>query len=149
MTTSSDFQTAERLGKRRSRMVFVLAIFFMMQQASYFSGPDTGMRPVEYVRISGWLAMSVVLLIALTSGGFWFRPKHIRELLDDEVTRANRADAMRFGFMAAMTASIALYFASLFDPMSGRQAIHLIMTVGIGLALLRFGFLERRAQADG
>jgi len=149
VTNSTDFETAERLGKRRSRAVFVLAIFFMMQQATYFSGPDTVTRPVDYVRIGGWLAMSAVLLVGLTSSGFWFRPRRVRELLDDEVTRANRADAVRFGFMAAMTASIALYIVSLFETMTGRQAIHLIMTMGIGLALLRFGFLERRAQADG
>jgi hypothetical protein len=149
VATSTDIETADRLSRRRARMLFVLAILFLTQQASYFSGPDNGMRSVDHVKVAAWLVMSIVMLLALTTGGFWFRSRQVRELMDDEVTRANRADSLRFGFMATMAAAIALYFVSLFDPMSGRQAVHLLMSVGIGTALLRFAFLERRALKDG
>lgn len=145
MTTSTDFETAERLSGRRARMLPVLAIFFLMQQASYVSG----MRAVDHVKIAAWLVLSTVLLLVLTTGGSWFRSKRIRALMDDEVTRANRAEALRVGFIATMIAAIGFYFLSLCEPISGRQAIHFLMSVGIAAALVRFGYLERRALKDG
>jgi len=33
--------------------------------------------------------------------------------------------------------------------MTAREAIHLVLTLGVGGALLRFGLLERRALKDG
>jgi len=148
MTSRTDQEMAERLSKRRARMLPVLAIFFLMQQTAYFSQPDTG-RVVDHFRVSAWIAMSVVMLAGLTSGGFWLRPASVRALLDDEVTRAHRAKSMEAGFIAAMVAAIALYFVTLFEPVSGREAIHLLLSVGIACALLRFAMLERRAHRDG
>jgi hypothetical protein len=147
--SSTDYETAERLGRKRARMLPVLAIFFLAQQVTYFSGAstDTG-RPVDHFKIAAWLVISVVLLAALATGGSWLRPKRVRALLNDEVTRAHRAEAFRTGFLASMLAGVALYVVSLFEALGGRDAIHLLMTVGIGAALLRFGALERRAYRD-
>jgi hypothetical protein len=47
-----------------------------------------------------------------------------------------------------MAGAILLYVVDLFEPMTGRDAIHLLLTVGIAAALLRFGMLERRALRD-
>ena len=147
--TTTDYETAERLGRKRARILPLFAILFLMQQMIFFSGPSAnGGRPVDYIRISGWLAMSAVLLLVLANGGYWFRSREVRALMNDEATRAHRADALRFGFFAAMIACIGLYFLSLFEPLSGREAIHLVLTCGIGAALLRFGMLERRAYRD-
>jgi hypothetical protein len=147
--TLSDIETADRLSRRRARMLPALVVIFAAQQVSYFSQPDSGMRAVDHVKIAAWLVLSVVLLLALATGGFWFKPKAVRALMDDEITRANRADAFRVGFLATMTGAILLYFLSLFDPMSGRETIHLLTTIGIAMALLRFAVLERRALKDG
>ena len=148
MTSRTDQEIADRLGRRRARMLPVLAIFFLMQQTAYFSHPDTG-RAVDHFRVSAWIALSLVMLVMLISGGAWFRPASVRALLEDEVTRAHRAKAFETAFIATMVAAIALYFVSLFEPLSGRDAIHLLLSVGIACALLRFGMLERRAHRDG
>ena len=66
----------------------------------------------------------------------------------EEVTRAHRSDACRFGFFAAMIACVGLYVLSLFEPLSGRDVIHLVLSIGIAVAFLRFGMLERRAYRD-
>lgn len=149
--TNQDIETADRLSRRRARMLPMLAVIFLGQQASYFSGggSDLGSRTVDHLKISAWLALSVVLLAALTTGGFWLRSREVRVLLDDEVTRANRADALRLGFIVTMVAAIALYFITLYEPVGGREAIHILMTAGIAAALVRFGMLERRAHKDG
>jgi hypothetical protein len=149
MTSSSDIEIADRLSRRRARMLPFFAILFLTQQAAYFAEPDTGMRAVDHVKVGAWLVLSIVLLLLLATGGSWIRPKRVRALMDDEVTRANRAEAFRIGFLATMAGAIILYFVSQFEPMSGRLAIHMMVTVGIAAALLRFGFLERRAHRDG
>jgi len=147
--TSTDYETAERLGRKRARILPVFAIFFLMQQASYFSGPnvDTG-RPVDHIRIAAWLVMSIVLLVVLANGGYWFRSREVRALMNDEATQAHRTDAFRFGFFAAMIACVGLYVLGWFEPLGGRDVIHVVMSCGIGAALVRFGMLERRAYRD-
>ncbi|MBS0479366.1 MAG: hypothetical protein JSR79_08715 [Proteobacteria bacterium] len=147
----TDTETADRLVRRRSRVMPVMAMVFVAQQASYFSGTrmDDGSRLVNHVAISAWLAWSIVLLVLLSTGGGWFRNAHVRALTNDESTRANRAEAFWFGFLATMMGAIVLYFISLFEPVSGREAIHVLMTIGIATALLRFAMLEKRALSDG
>ena len=150
MNNPSNVEIADRLSRRRARMLPMLAIIFISQQASYFSGRiEDGTRTVDHVKIGAWLVLSIVMLLALTTGGFWFRPKEVRALLDDDVTRANRADALRIGFLVTMAGAIALYFVNAFEPMGARDAIHILMSFGIVAALLRFGYLERRAHRDG
>lgn len=150
MPTADDIETADRLTRRRARMLPLLVIIFLTQQASYFAAvAEEGTRTVDHVKIGAWLVLSIVMLLALTTGGFWLKPARIRALMDDEVTRANRTEAFRIGFLVTMVGAIALYFVTWFEPVSGREAIHLLMTLGLAAALLRFGFLERRALKDG
>jgi hypothetical protein len=147
----TDTETADQLVRRRARMMPALAMMFVAQQASYFTGTrmDEGTRLVNYVAIGGWLALSTVLLIGLATGGTLFRGAGVRALANDESTRANRAEGFRVGFLATMIAAIILYVISLFEPVGAREAIHILMTAGIAVALLRFGMLERRALKDG
>ena len=142
----TDAETADHLVHRRARMMPALAMMFVAQQASYFTGTrmDEGTRLVNYIAIGGWLALSIVLLSGL-AGFDWFKSAPIRALTNDEGTRANRAEALRLGFLATMVAAILLYILSLFEPLGVRAAIHVLMTAGIAVALLRFGMLERRA----
>jgi len=147
--SSTDHETAERLGRKRARLLPFFAILFLAQQASYFSGPnaDTG-RPVDHIRVAAWLVMSIVLLLVLATGGGWFRSRAVRALMNDEATQVHRTEAFRFGFFAAMTACVGLYVLDLFEPLGGRDVIHLVMSCGIAATLIRFGTLERRAYRD-
>jgi hypothetical protein len=146
MVAQTDIEAADRLNQRRARMLPTMAVIFIAQQGIYFTTRTEDLtRPVDQLRIAGWLLMSIVLLLALTTGGFWFRPKRVRELMDDELTRANRADALRVGFLATMAGAIGLFFVSFFEPLGPRETIHLLMAIGIAMALIRFGQLERRA----
>jgi hypothetical protein len=139
-------EKAEYLSKRRARMLPALAVIFLSQQGIYLShSPDSS---VQTAKISAWLVLSVILLAALSTKGFWLEPKEVRDLIDDENTRANRNDAMRWGFLFSMAAAIGLYFFSMFDNLKGRESIHIIMSLGIAAALIRWGYLERRAHRD-
>jgi len=150
MTDTSDIETADRLSRRRAHALPILAIIFLTQQAAFITQQvEEGTRTVDHVKTGAWLILSVVLLLALTTGGFWFWRKSVRDLLDDDVTRAHRGAAMRTGFLATMMGGIALYLIALFEPVSGREAAHLLVTIGLAAALLRFGVLERRAHRGG
>ena len=142
----SDAEVADRLGRFRARMFPVLAIVFLIQQMAYFSNPPAE-RAVDHVRIGAWVAMTAVILFVLNSRGFWFRPAKVRAMIDDEVTRANRTSAMHWGFVAAMLAGIGVYVLQGVMQLTAREAIHLIVSAGIVMALMRFGLLERRSYA--
>lgn len=146
----SNAETADRMTKRRARILIVSATLFLTLQAVYFvqAGGDTG-RLVDQVRISAWLAWAAVLLLLLATGGGFLRSREVRALMNDEGTRANRAEAFRFGFWAAMATAVVIYFLTMYETVTGREATHLILTAGVGVALLRFGMLERRASRDG
>lgn len=148
--TASDIETADRLSRKRARVMLLLAIVFVTQQAAYVSSRiEDGARAVDHVKIGAWLILSIVLLLLLTTGGAWLRSRAVRALMEDEVTRANRAEAFRLGFLVTMIAGILLYVVTLFEPVAGRDSIHILMSVGLVAALIRFGMLERRAFRDG
>jgi len=140
-------EKAEFLSKRRARMLPALAIIFVSQQASYFTNTGGG-GSAQAVKTSAWLVLSVVLLAALATKGFWLERKEVRDLVDDENTQANRNEAMRWGFLFSMAAAVAIYFLTLFDNVKAREAIHIIMSLGIAAALIRWAVLERRALRD-
>ena len=141
---SGDAETADRLGRRRARMLPVLAMMFLIQQAAFFSNPPAE-RAVDHVRIGAWVVLTTVILMVLNSRGFWFRSKAVRAMIDDDVTRANRAAAMHWAFVATIVAAIGVYVAQGAVQFTTREAIHLIVSVGIVAALMRFGLLERRS----
>ena len=148
MSETSTVDRAERLGRRRARMLPFLAVIYISQQAAFFATPDSG-RAVDHVKISAWLVLSLILLLALATGGSWLQSKEVRALMNDEVTQANRSKAMTLGFLFAMAGGMALYFLYQFEPFTAREAIHIILSLGLGAALVRFGMLERRAHRVG
>jgi hypothetical protein len=145
----SNVEKAERLSRRRARMLPFLALIYISQQATFFTGDALEGRSVDHVKIGAWLVLSLVMLLALATNGFWFQNRAIRALIDDESTKAHRASAMSTGFVFSMLAGIALYFLNQFEMVTAREAIHVILSLGLGAALVRFGLLEKRAHGDG
>jgi hypothetical protein len=149
MIAESDSAKAEKLSRKRARSLPIFAVIFISQQAAFFAGFGQGDRTVDNVQVGAWLGLSIVLLLFLATGGGWIYSRAVRDLANDESTRAHRNDAFRVGFLSAMAGCIVLYVLSLIEPLTGREAVHLVMTIGIAAALVRFGFLERRALMDG
>jgi hypothetical protein len=143
-----DQEAAERIGRNRAVTIIVVGGLFLAQQLSNFVGearhPE---RPINYLGAAIWLLTSIVLLVVLATD-LWFGPAEVGPLVNDEVTRAHRAEAMRFGFLATIAACFCLYPVSLFAPLSGRHGIHLVTSVGLAAAMIRFGLLERRAHGE-
>ena len=149
MNEHSISEQADRLSRRRARTLPFLGLIFLAQQASFLSMPEHSARPVDHVKIGAWLVLSIVLLAGLATGGAWLRPRAVRELINDESTRAHRQVGYVYGFWAAMGVSLGIYLVNMFEPVSGRDAVHIIVTAAVATALLNFGLLERRALRDG
>jgi ABC-type Fe3+ transport system permease subunit len=142
-------ERADFLSRRRARMLPMLAILYFIQQTTYFrSTANPHPRPVDHVWVSAWVILSLIILAGLATKGFWLQPKEVRDLIDDESSRANRLEGLRTGFIFAVLTAIVLYFTDQFSPMTAREAIHIILSIGLGAALMRFGMLERRAHRD-
>jgi len=149
MNDVSMIDKAENLSRRRARMLPVIAVIYLAQQATFLSGETVEpLRSVDHVKIGAWLLLSFVILLAVSTNGFWFKSRELRALIDDENTRANRARGMSAGFVAAMLGGMLLYALQPVVQFSVREVIHLILSLGLGVALIRYGTLERRALRD-
>ena len=142
---------AERLGRKRVRGWTVLGLLLLSQEAVYFASErsDLMLRAGDWMKAAAWMLLSLALLAALWTGGSWFSGRATRALLDDEGTRAHRADALAAGFGVAMLTALAIYAVSVFAPVRADHVAHLVVTAGLLSALLRFGMLERRAYRGG
>ena len=145
MTDSiSNAELAKRLQRRRARACTILSLFLILQQVTIFAHGDR-QRLVDYVNIGLWSTMSALVLLLLTTGGFWFRSPEVRAMLAGDDTRANRAGAFRTGFLFAMITGIVLYLIQFTWEFSPGDGIQLIVTVGLVSALLHFSITERRS----
>ncbi len=147
MGNLTDIDEADRLSRKRARMIPLLAIVFIAGPAAYFM-QEPGERTVDHVRIAAWLIWVAVLLALLATGGALIKRKSVRALMDDESTRSNRLRAYTVGFWAAVGSAMLLYAIAFFEPVSGPEAIHLIVTAAVAGALLTFGRLERRSHQE-
>lgn len=145
MSQAPDVERAERVSRSRARMFAVQGIIFIVWQAMFFAGRvDNPMRNVDTFKISAWLVWVVALLLVLATGGALLRGRGIRRLINDELTKLNRARSFAVGFWAAALAGIGLYIVTMFECVTGREAIHFILSAGIGAALLTFAMRELR-----
>jgi ABC-type cobalt transport system substrate-binding protein len=61
----------------------------------------------------------------------------------------NRQRAIVAGFWATVLSAFALYAISLFEPVSGRDAIRLLLSAAVGASIIKFGLLEKRSLQNG
>ena len=140
----------EYLQRRRTRLLYIQGIFFIAWQSTYFAWAHAAepTRNVDHVRIAAYVVWSIALLAFVGTGGGYLQSRAVRAILNDEVTLANRRTAMVTGYWVSMLVAIGCYLLSLFEPMSANEAIHAVLTAGVGSALISFATLERRAQGQ-
>lgn len=141
-------EIADNLTQRRARLMPVIGILFLAQQGVYFSGHSAAHAP-DHFKVAAWLCMALALVLLLVAPAGLFRSRAVKDLMNDESSRAHRLQAFHAAFIAMITACVALYAFDQFEPLSGRDAIHLILSVGVAAALIRNGMLERRALKHG
>lgn len=91
------------------------------------------------VSLAGFLVWIVTLLLLV---GPW-RPWQREAALNDELTQSNRKWAFLTGYVAVMLATAGMLALSLYQPVSGIEASHLILVIGVVAPLYCFAILER------
>ena len=142
-----DVEEAERMGRAGSRIFFVLAMVFLAGQSLYFT--SSPLTRDSHARVSAWLILVVLILMLLATGGFLFRGRKVRDLLNDETFRLNRLASQALGFWVTTIAALVVYVESMFDPLSLNEGLHIIVALGVGAALTNFAVRERRAHRIG
>jgi Na+/H+ antiporter NhaD/arsenite permease-like protein len=119
---------------------------FVLWQISYFvvfPPPPRPPRNVDIVRTIALVAWCAALLMLLATGGGAFRPRDVREILDDELARAQRAQAYQNAFWAVMVIGLVAYAAAQFTPIDGRVLAHAIVSGGVLVAVATRAYLNR------
>ena len=146
--SAEEMALAEKLTKRRARVSIVLGVFFLVTMATSLDVDVPANRP-ETVKLAAWIVWAAALLFLLATGGGLLRGKSLRALMNDDSTIANRSRAIHAGFWATVISAFVLYALSLFQPVSGREAIRLLLSAAVATSVIRFGLSELRSLNHG
>ena len=140
---------AERVQRRRNRILWLFALLFFVWQGAYLTSrglPQAPLRAVDIVRDFGHVILAIVLLALMATGGGWRHGREVRALLNDESTRAHRAKALASGFWGLAVAILALYATAPFVRIEAGEAAHVLLSIAVAVPAFRFAMLERRAD---
>lgn len=139
----------EQAASRRRILLMVMASAFLVWQVpamDFFERLSSeGGEVRAIVAVIGFLvwAVALVALFATGKGFIWGTNKTIRSVLEDELVKANRVKAFIFGYSVALIASVLLFTASLYWPVTGTEASHLIMVLAVVAPMYAFVWLDR------
>lgn len=134
---------------RRRIILMVMASAFLAWQVplmdffgSLAGGSDVLARVVSVAGFLVWAGTLVVLLITGRAAARGTTPE-IMAALQDELVQWNRSRAFSVGYMVTLAASAVMFAASLFWPITGTDAAHLILVTAVVAPIYAFVVLER------
>ena len=142
-------ERADRISRKRAWLIALAAAIFLLVQAVgnplFTDDPDTLSIP----RLVTWAINAIMLMLLLLTGGGLMQSSQIRSLVNDEVSRSHNRTAVSVGYWIAMATAMVLYLIPGFQNMTSREAVYIIVTPSIAVALFAFSYLELRAHRDG
>ena len=144
---SDDMKLVEKLTLRRARGAIILGVLFLATMARTLGTDFPASRP-DAVQLGAWIFWAAALLFLLAAGGGLMRKKSVRALMNDDSTLHNRQRAIVAGFWATVLCAFILYAITFFEPISGREAIRLLLSSAVGASVIRFGILEKRSLGN-
>ena len=141
-----DQPTAES-AERSRRAILWLMPALMLQQASRLLEEDASAGS-GIVHVALWVVATITILWILAGWPLRWLSERDRLILNDEGQRAMRADAMRWGLVAAVLTGCALMIAEIWVPIGSRTAINLLVSGGIVTAAFRFAWLNREELGE-
>ena len=152
MPSLTPVEAADRMSRRRPIGLAVAALIFLMIQVVASPFFDTRVSG-SALRQNFWAINATALIlilagIAFTSSGAWFRKDEVLDLVNDDVSRLHAHSAIGLGFWVAMITAMTLFVVPAFANLTAREAVYLVVTPSIAMALLFFSWLEYRANSD-
>lgn len=140
-------ELAARLSARTSRILLGSTAMFVVWQAAYFvvlTPSRADVRTVDAITRIAFIAWCGALLMLLATGGGAFRAREVRELLNDELARAQRAQAYQNAFWAMLLVSLAGYVAAHVTVIGPLLLAHTILSAGVLAAVATVAYLNRQ-----
>ena len=135
----SDVDRAERKSRARAICMALLALVTVFTSTFGFDSP---VNDAATFRGGSWLVTIALAVAILSTGGGLNLSRELRVLMNDELSRANRARALAWGFHTAMLVTMVLYVVSWSVPVEVRAALRLVSGLGVAAALARYAMLE-------
>lgn len=134
---------------RRRLLLMLMASAFLVWQVpamDFFEGlAGVDDRAIRFASLAGFLIWAASLVFLLTSGRVarrGARPE-VTAALEDELVRSNRGKAFAVGYAVALATAAVVFGASLFWPVSGSDAAHLVLVAAVVAPMYAFAVLER------
>ena len=128
-------EKAERFARRRAVAAIIMGIVLGATQTQRMD--DSGAGPLSWI-ITG----CIIILFIFWASGIGHNAV-FRGILNDESSDASRRRSLMIGFFNMLATAVVCYILSYVTDASPRDAIQIIMTVGISSALISFGAAER------
>ena len=91
----------------------------------------------------GWMLTAVITVIFLLWASGIFRGNALRGILNDESSDVSRRRSLMIAFWNMIAAALVCYGLSYVKDFGSRDAVQVIVTIGISSALISFGVSER------
>jgi hypothetical protein len=147
--TASPSTIADRYVHLRIFTSTIMAFGLIAHYANTYSLEPTSWRDALRLLVGPFLTSLLLLILANGRDHLWTNIPAVRILLGDESTTENRRRAQAFGFWAMSLVGAGVYIASPLLQIPPAKAVHLVVTLTISLAALRFGYLEQRSLSIG
>lgn len=140
MSTNNPVDIADRLSRTRALVIGVAGIVMLLVEM-------ITPRPHQPASVA-WTIAAAAYLFLLATGGALLRRAKIRALMNDDVARDHTRSAISAGFWTSMIGALCCYWLSPVADYSARDAIQLVVTLGVVASLLAFSYLEIRAHGN-
>jgi hypothetical protein len=141
MTCDATVENAERASRGRAILMAIAGAILLLNAVLQYGDPHY-VEPG--VRGASWIVLIALWMFILANGGGLRLRGRMRELLNDELSLRNRAQAVAAGFYAMLGAAMLVYVASWQMEIVAGDAIKLISGLGLSTALLVYAWLEWR-----
>ncbi|GGE93573.1 hypothetical protein [Sphingomonas prati] len=128
-------ERAERLSKHRAIAAIIMGTILAATQTQRMDASGAG--PIT------WIITGVVVAIFLLWASGLFRNTALRGILNDEGSDVSRRRSLMIGFWNMLATAVVCYILTYVKDYGPRDAIQIIMSVGICSALISFGVAER------
>jgi len=152
----------DELQRNRARMLWLFPVQILLfapvivketqhildRGAGPLLGLPRGIATTGYLLIMaiGLLTMMVATLMNLMGAGL---PKAIRPVMNDELSRAQRAKAIASGFVASFVGGLIALAVGLIQPRWAVLALPFVILGSLAVAAVHFAILDRNADASG
>jgi len=140
--------TIDTLSNNRRYVIIGVAITFglwQIPQMDIFSSLNASLKPfITGVNTLGALAWIICMILLFVIQRRLSRAStDTNAILDDELVKANRMNAVKHGYITLFGLSALIFAACQIMDISGSDVARTLMIAGVCVPLLSFGILER------